>query len=217
VCLTWAQIWAQTQSRVNFEAGNRSKRMVGRDGIEPPTQDFQTRPHPLPQIHDSSRSVIIRNPKHHHSPSGCGVTVVDDPHRGAPGTDVVYPSLGIAVTRGTGYPGGWPIPIARISPATPSTLSSTPSSPRTSGALPAGSLRPGWWAETTELGPEPRTLGVEGHGPLAQRHVEVRVDLDTAPGRAPVADACEGSRHTGRRRGHAGSRLHRDVGRAGAT
>jgi len=44
------------------------------------------------------------------------------------GTKVVYPSLGIAVTCGTGYPRAWAIPIARISPATPSTLSSTPSS-----------------------------------------------------------------------------------------
>jgi len=42
--------------------------------------------------------------------------------------NVVYPSLGIAATRGTGYPRAWRIPIARISPATPSTPSSTPSS-----------------------------------------------------------------------------------------
>ncbi|HEY7654036.1 MAG TPA: transposase, partial [Methylomirabilota bacterium] len=45
-----------------------------------------------------------------------------------PGTNVVYPSLGIAATRGTGYPRAWRIPVARISPATPSTPSSTPSS-----------------------------------------------------------------------------------------
>jgi hypothetical protein len=47
----------------------------------------------------------------------------------------VYPSLGIAATRGTGYPRAWAIPIARISPATPSTLSSTPSSANIHGVL----------------------------------------------------------------------------------
>src|SRR5882724_9244823 len=36
----WAQIWAQIQFRENFEAGNCLKRMVGRDGIEPPTPGF---------------------------------------------------------------------------------------------------------------------------------------------------------------------------------
>src|SRR5215471_19918001 len=40
VCLSWAQIWAQTQFRENFEAGNLLKNMVGRDGIEPPTPGF---------------------------------------------------------------------------------------------------------------------------------------------------------------------------------
>ena len=40
VCLSWAQIWAQTQFRENFEASNLVKRMVGRDGIEPPTPGF---------------------------------------------------------------------------------------------------------------------------------------------------------------------------------
>ncbi len=40
VCPSWAQIWAQTQLRENFEAGNLLKRMVGRDGIEPPTPGF---------------------------------------------------------------------------------------------------------------------------------------------------------------------------------
>src|SRR5262245_18244506 len=45
-----------------------------------------------------------------------------------PGTNVVYPSLGIAATRGTGYPRTWRISIARISPATPGIPSCTPSS-----------------------------------------------------------------------------------------
>ncbi len=49
---------------------------------------------------------------------------------------------GHCATRGTGCPRAWRIPIARISLATPSTLSSTPSSAN-SGAPPAGSLRPG--------------------------------------------------------------------------
>jgi len=40
VCPRWAQIWAQTQSGKNFEASNLLKRMVGRDGIEPPTPGF---------------------------------------------------------------------------------------------------------------------------------------------------------------------------------
>ena len=40
-----------------------------------------------------------------------------------------YPSLGIGATRRPRYPKAWPIPIARISPATPSTpCSTTPSS-----------------------------------------------------------------------------------------
>src|SRR5262249_13771360 len=40
VCLSWAQIWAQTQVGEKFEAGNLLKGMVGRDGIEPPTPGF---------------------------------------------------------------------------------------------------------------------------------------------------------------------------------
>src|SRR5262249_3563222 len=40
VCPSWAQIWAQTQSRENFEAGNLLILVVGRDGIEPPTPGF---------------------------------------------------------------------------------------------------------------------------------------------------------------------------------
>ena len=40
VCLSWAQIWTQTEFRENFEAGNLLKIMVGRDGIEPPTPGF---------------------------------------------------------------------------------------------------------------------------------------------------------------------------------
>ena len=61
------------------------------------------------------------------------------------------------------------------------------------------------------------TTGVEGQGPLAQRSVEARGDLDAVPGRTPEAGRGEGSRQTGRRSGHAGSRLNRDVGRAGPT
>jgi hypothetical protein len=40
VCLSWAQFWAQTQTRENFEAGKYLKKVVGRDGIEPPTPGF---------------------------------------------------------------------------------------------------------------------------------------------------------------------------------
>ena len=40
VCPRWAQIWAQTQPRENFGVGNLLKKMVGRDGIEPPTPGF---------------------------------------------------------------------------------------------------------------------------------------------------------------------------------
>src|SRR5215467_223732 len=40
VCPRWAQIWAQTQTGENSEAGKVLKGMVGRDGIEPPTPGF---------------------------------------------------------------------------------------------------------------------------------------------------------------------------------
>jgi hypothetical protein len=40
VCLSWAQIWAQSQIRKFLMTGNLLKRMVGRDGIEPPTPGF---------------------------------------------------------------------------------------------------------------------------------------------------------------------------------
>src|SRR5215510_9144198 len=40
VCPRWAQIWAHTQSRQKFEAGNLLETMVGRDRIEPPTPGF---------------------------------------------------------------------------------------------------------------------------------------------------------------------------------
>lgn len=49
------------------------------------------------------------------------------PHQDAPGSNVLYPSLGIAATRGTGYPRAWRIPVVRISPTTPRTPSPTPS------------------------------------------------------------------------------------------
>src|SRR5215469_11725393 len=40
VCLSWAQIWAQTQPREDFGVDNVLETMVGRDGIEPPTPGF---------------------------------------------------------------------------------------------------------------------------------------------------------------------------------
>jgi hypothetical protein len=38
--LGWAQIWAQSQLGKNSVMGNCLKRVVGRDGIEPPTPGF---------------------------------------------------------------------------------------------------------------------------------------------------------------------------------
>jgi len=53
----WAQIWAQIQFRENFEAGNCLKRMVGRDGIEPPTPGFSV----LSPIAVSARNCLMWN------------------------------------------------------------------------------------------------------------------------------------------------------------
>ena len=55
----------------------------------------------------------------------------------------------------------------------------------------------------------------EGQGPLAQRPVEARGDLDAVPGRTPGAEMGEGSRQTDGRAGYAGSRLNRQGSGAG--